>query len=99
MGRVHSVRWSTKEWGPHRLSDAEKEAIKTALDKGEYWLARLLEREARGRYVHEEVKKQFRRIYRRGEAGVEEPPAMGGRVPEGLPVQGAADWMRFRALA
>jgi hypothetical protein len=74
-----AVTQAAKEWGPHRLSDSEKEAIKTALDKGEYWLARLLEREARGRYVHEEVKKQFRRIYRFNHQGVDVvDPSPGG---------------------
>ncbi|ATB44241.1 hypothetical protein CYFUS_009728 [Cystobacter fuscus] len=58
-----AVTRASKEWGPDRLSDAEKEAIKTALDKGEYWLARLLEREARGRYVQTKVKAQFEHLY------------------------------------
>ncbi|WNG43030.1 hypothetical protein F0U60_02180 [Archangium minus] len=47
------------EWGLHRLSGAEKQAIGEARKKGEYWLARLLEREARGRYVHARLKEQF----------------------------------------
>ncbi|WP_084735920.1 hypothetical protein [Cystobacter ferrugineus] len=54
-----AVTEAAKKWRPDRLSDAEKEAIKNAMDKGEYWLARLLEREARGRFVHEEVKAQL----------------------------------------
>jgi hypothetical protein len=58
-----SVTRAAKEWGPDRLSDAEKEAIKKAMDKGEYWLARLLEREARGRFVENEVSKQFKHLY------------------------------------
>ncbi|WP_245814711.1 hypothetical protein [Cystobacter ferrugineus] len=58
-----AVTQAAKEWGPDRLSDAEKEAIKKALDKGEYWLARLLEREARGRYVQMKVKAQFEHLY------------------------------------
>ncbi|WNG27747.1 hypothetical protein F0U62_29745 [Cystobacter fuscus] len=55
-----AVTQAANEWGPHRLSRAEREAIDEALKKGEYWLARLLEREARGRFVHEEVKAQLR---------------------------------------
>jgi len=55
-----AVTRAAKEWGQHRLSDAEKEAIKRALDKGEYWLARLLEREARGRFVHARVEREFK---------------------------------------
>ncbi len=48
-----------KEWGPHRLSQQEKAAIRDAEKQGEYWLARLLEREARGRFVHARLKQQF----------------------------------------
>ncbi|WNG28621.1 hypothetical protein F0U62_34940 [Cystobacter fuscus] len=58
-----AVTQAAKKWGPDRLSDAEKEAIKKALDKGEYWLARLLEREARGRFVENEVSRQFKHLY------------------------------------
>ncbi|OJH38428.1 hypothetical protein BON30_25230 [Cystobacter ferrugineus] len=49
-----------KEWGPHRLSQNERRAIDNAMRNGEYWLARLLEREARGRFVHARVEEQFR---------------------------------------
>jgi hypothetical protein len=48
-----------QEWGPHRLSRQEERAIEDALKKGKYWLARLLEREARGRFVHARLKEQF----------------------------------------
>lgn len=43
-----AVTKAAKEWGPHRLSDTEKEAVEKALDEGKYCLVRLLEREARG---------------------------------------------------
>ncbi|WP_395852909.1 hypothetical protein [Cystobacter fuscus] len=33
------------------------------MKNGEYWLARLLEREARGRYVQAKVKTQFEHLY------------------------------------
>ncbi|WP_395837530.1 hypothetical protein [Archangium violaceum] len=46
-----AVTKAAKEWGPHRLSRQEQIAIEEAQKKGEYWLARLLEREARGRFV------------------------------------------------
>jgi hypothetical protein len=59
-----AVTKAAKDWGPDRLSTAEKEAIKQALDKGEYWLARLLEREARGRYVQSQVKRRFEELYK-----------------------------------
>jgi hypothetical protein len=58
-----AVTRAAKEWGPHRLSPNEKGAIHDARDRGEYWLARLLEREARGRYVQTQVKKQFEHLY------------------------------------
>jgi hypothetical protein len=58
-----AVTKAVNEWGPHRLSPAEKRAIDDALKQGEYWLARLLEREARGRYVQSQVKKQFEKFY------------------------------------
>ncbi|HLM43711.1 MAG TPA: hypothetical protein VK458_07575, partial [Myxococcaceae bacterium] len=55
-----AVTRAAREWGPHELSFGEKDAIKNALKEGEYWLARLLEREARGRYVHAKVEQQFK---------------------------------------
>jgi hypothetical protein len=42
-----------------------------ALKQGKDWLARLLEREARGRYVHKRVKDQFERIYKVNPQGVD----------------------------
>jgi len=54
-----AVTQAAKEWGPHRLSFREQDAIEKALKKGKYWLARLLEREARGRFVHARLKAQF----------------------------------------
>ncbi|ATB30705.1 hypothetical protein MEBOL_004166 [Melittangium boletus DSM 14713] len=59
-----AVTQAAKEWGPNKLSSEEGAAIQKALEKGKYWLARLLEREARGRYVQRTVKKQFEGIYR-----------------------------------
>nr|WP_275424886.1 hypothetical protein [Archangium violaceum] len=43
-----AVSKAANEWGPHRLTPNEKDAMEQALKKGEYWLARLLEREAGG---------------------------------------------------
>ncbi|WNG27744.1 hypothetical protein F0U62_29725 [Cystobacter fuscus] len=37
--------------------------MEQAMKKGEYWLARLLEREARGRYVQLKMKTQFEHLY------------------------------------
>ncbi|MFL5355573.1 hypothetical protein [Archangium sp.] len=58
-----AVTQAAQEWGPDKLSFAEEDAINKALKKGEYWLARLLEREARGRYVQLKVKAQFEHLY------------------------------------
>jgi hypothetical protein len=54
-----AVTRAAREWGPHRLSRKEEKAIDDAVKEGKYWLARLLEREARGRFVHARVKAQF----------------------------------------
>jgi len=66
-----AVTQAARKWGPGRLSDAEKGAIQKALDKGKYWLARLLEREARGRYVHAEVKEQLQGRFKWNHQGVD----------------------------
>ncbi|PTL81668.1 hypothetical protein [Vitiosangium sp. GDMCC 1.1324] len=58
-----AVTRAANEWGPHRLSTEEFAAIQRAEKQGEYWLARLLEREARGRYVQRTVKDQFEHLY------------------------------------
>ncbi|WP_395812033.1 hypothetical protein [Archangium minus] len=75
-----AVTKAAKEWGPDKLSRQEERAIDDAKKAGEYWLARLLEREARGRYVHDEMKKQFHRLYRFNHQGVDVvDPATGTR--------------------
>jgi hypothetical protein len=58
-----AVTRAAKEWGPSQLSVAEKRAIDEAKKNGEYWLARLLEREARGRFVENRVRDQFKHLY------------------------------------
>ncbi|QRN94807.1 hypothetical protein JRI60_37695 [Archangium violaceum] len=59
-----AVTRAAKEWGPDKRSFNENKAINEALERGEYWLARLLEREARGRYVQNEVKLKFEKLYK-----------------------------------
>jgi len=66
-----AVTRAANEWGPDRLSPRERGAINDALKKGEYWLARLLEREARGRYVHARLKEQFDGLLRFNQRGVD----------------------------
>jgi hypothetical protein len=58
-----AVTKAAKEWGPHRLSRQERAAIRDAEKQGEYWLARLLERQARGRFMQVQVKEQFGHLY------------------------------------
>jgi hypothetical protein len=58
-----AVNNAAKEWGPHKLSREEQIAIEQAQKKGKYWLARLLEREARGRFVENQISKQFKHLY------------------------------------
>nr|WP_239015295.1 hypothetical protein [Archangium violaceum] len=58
-----AVTKAAKEWGPDKLSRDESNAIKKAQDEGRYWLARLLDREARGRYVQAKVRDQFGHLY------------------------------------
>nr|WP_257461919.1 hypothetical protein [Archangium lipolyticum] len=58
-----AVTRAANEWGSQWLSGAEKRAIAEAQRKGEYWLARLLEREARGRFVENRVREQFQHLY------------------------------------
>ena len=66
-----AVTKAAKEWGEHRLSGAERRAIDEAKKNGEYWLARLLEREARGRFVHATVEAQFKGRLRFNHQGVD----------------------------
>jgi hypothetical protein len=58
-----AVTRAAKEWGPDQLSRNELRAIDDAVKEGKYWLARLLEREARGRFVQRTVKRQFEHLY------------------------------------
>jgi hypothetical protein len=66
-----AVTKAANEWGAHRLSTAERRAIDEAKKNGEYWLARLLEREARGRFVHATVEAQFKGRLRFNHHGVD----------------------------
>jgi hypothetical protein len=58
-----AVTQAANEWGPSQLTTNERRAIGEALKKGRYWLARLLEREARGRFVQSKVKRRFEQFY------------------------------------
>jgi hypothetical protein len=66
-----AVTQAAREWGPHRLSENEAFAIKDALKQGKSWLAHLLEREARGRYVHAKVKQRFEGLFQFNPQGVD----------------------------
>ncbi|ATB31092.1 hypothetical protein MEBOL_004554 [Melittangium boletus DSM 14713] len=58
-----AVTEAARKWTPNELTLNEQRAIEKALREGEYWLARLLEREARGRFVETEVGKRFKHLY------------------------------------
>jgi len=55
--RAARARWGRKEMSPKELN-----AIETARARGEHWKANLLESEARGRYVHAQLERQFTRL-------------------------------------
>jgi hypothetical protein len=48
-----------KKWGPDELAAKEADAIREAREQGRYWLANLLERQARGRFVETRLRRQF----------------------------------------
>jgi hypothetical protein len=77
-----AVTKAAKEWGAHRLSPQERGAIRDAQKQGEYWLARLLEREARGRYVHARLKAQLEGPLRFKHQGVDVVDPATGRKYE-----------------
>ncbi|OJH36212.1 hypothetical protein BON30_34190 [Cystobacter ferrugineus] len=77
-----AVTKAAREWGPDKLSISEVAAIEKAKKNGEYWLARLLEREARGRFVHEEIKAQMRGNLRFKHQGVDVVDLKTGRQYE-----------------
>ncbi len=51
-----------QQWQPRFMTGPEKNAVARARAQGEHWKANLLEREARGRYVHERVARQFENL-------------------------------------
>ncbi len=79
-----AVTRAANEWGQHRLSPQERGAIRDALKQGQYWLARLLEREARGRFVHRRVKRQFEGRFQFNDQGVDAVDLKTGRQYEML---------------
>jgi hypothetical protein len=50
---------AARSWSANNLSIAERNAIQDAIARGEHWRARLLERQARGRFVEEVLKQRF----------------------------------------
>lgn len=50
---------AAQRWSPRRLTRNEQNAITAAEARGEPWMARLLERQARGRFVETALRKQF----------------------------------------
>ena len=66
-----AVRQAAQAWGPGQLSRAEQRAIQRAIQRGEHWLARLLEREARGRFVELRVRQRVTRPLQWNHHGVD----------------------------
>jgi hypothetical protein len=60
------IQAATKEvaqrWRPSNMSPDEFDAVASARAQGEHWKANLLESEARGRFVHREVKELFKHL-------------------------------------
>jgi hypothetical protein len=50
---------AAQRWHPGRMSGPETVAIARARKEGAHWKAHLLEREARGRFIHAEVAEEF----------------------------------------
>jgi hypothetical protein len=59
---VAAAKAHGERWGPSRMRPKERGAVRDARAKGEYWKANLLESEARGRFVHAQLEKQFRHL-------------------------------------
>jgi hypothetical protein len=53
---------AAQQWSSHQLTVNESRAITAAAARGEHWLARLLERQARGRFVENALREQFRHL-------------------------------------
>jgi hypothetical protein len=50
---------AAQRWSSHQLTRPEQQAIERAAARGDHWLARLLEREARGRFVERQLRDDF----------------------------------------
>jgi hypothetical protein len=77
-----AVTQTASEWGPHKLAPEEAAAIQRALDQGKHWLARLLERETRGRFVHARMKDRFEGLFQFNHQGVDVVDLATGRKYE-----------------
>jgi hypothetical protein len=56
------TREVAQQWHPRLMRRPEADAVTRAHAQGEHWKANLLEREARGRYVHSEVSRRFKNL-------------------------------------
>ncbi len=54
-----AARQIARKWGPDELAARETNAIREAREQGKDWLANLLERQARGRFVEARLRRQF----------------------------------------
>ena len=79
-----AVNQAAGAWDPKYLSIKERSAIQNAETQGRYWLARLLEREARGRFVHAAVQRRFQGTLQWNHQGVDLVDLTTGRQYEVL---------------
>jgi hypothetical protein len=66
-----AVHQAARDWGAGQFSAAEQRAIDQATRRGKHWLARLLEREARGRFVERKVRNRFDQSLKWNSQGVD----------------------------
>jgi RHS repeat-associated protein len=54
-----AAKTAASQWNATKLTAAERQAIAQARAEGKYWLANLLEKQAKGRYVESQIRPQF----------------------------------------
>ena len=54
-----AAKTAASQWNAGKLTAAEQQAIATARAEGKHWLASLLEKQAKGRYVESQIRPQF----------------------------------------
>ncbi|MBN1208664.1 MAG: hypothetical protein JXB05_27635 [Myxococcaceae bacterium] len=57
-----AAKQAARRWSPSQLTDPELDAISAARAQGKYWRAQQLERMARGKFVENQLRDQFKRL-------------------------------------